>query len=606
MYEFREEDAERFARTIGGRHRRKGSELQFEWCPYCRGNGKDRWTFSISMETGAFNCRRASCGIAGGMIDLAKQFEFSLGSEVDEYINPKRHFKSLRTYPRPTTKDKAVEYFAGRGISEKIVKQYSIGQRKDDDSILVIPFFDTDGVMRFIKYRRTQAKEGQNKEWCEPGCRPILFGMDQCDPARGPLVMTEGQIDSLSVVEAFDGQVNAVSVPLGMNGFTWVPYCWDFLGRFDELIVFGDHEKGRITLLADMVKRFHGIVKHVREEDYKGCKDANEILTKHGADAVRYAVSNAVAMPIPEITQIADVERLGVDDTERISTGLRPLDNIIGGFSPRRLILLTGKRGNGKSTLAIQFGAEALEQGLNVMIYSGEMENKTVKNWLDRQLAGKHNVVEHQDRSSGYKQYFVKDDAADKIEEWYRDRAYLYNSEIVTDGRETSKLIEIAKKAITVYGCRMIILDNLMSAILKDMASEQTDMYLKQALFVHSLVDMAKKFGVIVVLVVHPRKGKPGEFDNDDISGSSNITDQADIILNYATPDSRDTSNADRLLTVTKNRIDGHLNKDGIPLWYEDSSKRISALNGLFDKQYGWETKNTEYVDVDEADIPFD
>ena len=81
--------------------------------------------------------------------------------------------------------------------------------------------------------------------------------------------MTEGQLDSLSVAES--GIENAVSVPNGKNGFTWVPYCWDWLQNFDTLIVFGDCERGSITLLDDMRRRFRGIVKAVRQQDYRGC-----------------------------------------------------------------------------------------------------------------------------------------------------------------------------------------------------------------------------------------------------------------------------------------------------------------------------------------------
>lgn len=607
LYHFREEDAERFAHERHIRTKRSRTELKFETCPYCNGTGGDKWTFSIGLTNGAFNCKRASCAVTGNMIDLAKDFGFSLGTEADEYYNPQRRFKSLRNYPRPTVKDQAVEYFAGRGISESVVRRYSIGARKDNPKILVMPFYDDEGQMQFIKYRNTDPQEGQSKEWCESGCRPILFGMDQCDPERDKtLIMTEGQIDSLSVVEAYDGQISAVSVPTGAKGFTWVPYCWDFLGKFETLIVFGDHEHDQITLLDEMEKRFHGAVKHVRPEDYQGCKDANELLVKYGRDAVRQAIENAVFAPIPEIIEFASVERLSEKDNEKISTGLRPLDSIIGGFYMGRLYLLTGKRGNGKSTMGLQFGVEALDYGYNVMIYSGEMDSKTVKNWLDRQIAGKLNITGRKERTSDFINYYVDDEVNTKIEEWYRGRAFLYCNEIVSEGREMSKLLDVTKKAITLYGCRMIILDNLMSAILKDMTDEQTDIFQKQALFVHKLVTMAKAYGVVIMLVVHPRKGNPRMFDNDDISGSSNIADQADVIMNYASPPEDEKDSIDRILMVTKNRISGSLDKGGIPLWYEESSKRITAAKGLFDKIYGWDTKAANFVDVDASDIPFD
>lgn len=115
--------------------------------------------------------------------------------------------------------------------------------------------------------------------------------MKQCSENRERLIITEGQLDSLSVAEA--GIENAVSVPTGAKGFTWVPYCFDWVMQFNEIVVFGDHEKGHITLLDDISRRFDKPVRHVQEEDYLGCKDANEILQKHGPAAVR----NAVKMP---------------------------------------------------------------------------------------------------------------------------------------------------------------------------------------------------------------------------------------------------------------------------------------------------------------------
>lgn len=606
LYQFAEDDAIRFAREVSARTRRRGKELQFERCPYCHGGNSDKWTFSISLESGAHNCRRATCGVTGNMLDLARDFNFSLGNDADEYYNPRRRFKSLREYPRPTVKDAAIEYFAGRGIGEKIVRRLSIGVRKDRPDVLVMPFYDEDRVMQFIKYRKTKPNPGENKEWCESSCRPILFGMDQCDPERSEiLIMTEGQIDSMSVMEAFDGNVNAVSVPTGAKGFTWVPYCWDFLGKFKTLIVFGDHEHGHITLLDEMEKRFHGLVKHVRPEDYKDCKDANELLVKHGKAAVIEAVEHAVFAPVPEIVPMSKVQRADFNLIERISTGIRELDGTIGGFYMGQLILLTGKRGNGKSTLALQFGVEAMDQGYNVMLYSGEMTDWMVRNWMDRQLAGDKNILKWENRRTGYTEYEAKEEVSERIAKWYSDKAFLMSNENVTDKDDTESLIDITKKAVTMYGCKMIILDNLMSAVLADTQDERTDFYQRQAVFVRKLTKLAKMYQVVILLVVHPRKGNEHLFDNDDISGSSNITDQADVILNYARPDERDSDNIDRLLMVTKSRMSGRTNYNGIELWYQESSKRISAMKAVFDKRYEWENADG-YADPDDDDIPFD
>ena len=97
LYEFKEEDAYSFARHVHIQAKARGRELQFFHCPYCRGGkgGKDKGTFSINLQTGQFKCLRSSCSISGNMITLARDFDFSLGIEVDEYYQPRKQYLSL-------------------------------------------------------------------------------------------------------------------------------------------------------------------------------------------------------------------------------------------------------------------------------------------------------------------------------------------------------------------------------------------------------------------------------------------------------------------------------------------------------------------------------
>ena len=78
--------------------------------------------------------------------------------------------------------------------------------------------------------------------------------MNHCNFDNKTLICTEGQIDQLSVADC--GFENTLSVPTGAKGFTWVPHCWDFVNKFDTIIVFGDYEKGHITLLDEICQRF--------------------------------------------------------------------------------------------------------------------------------------------------------------------------------------------------------------------------------------------------------------------------------------------------------------------------------------------------------------
>lgn len=604
IYQFDREDARRFAQEQGIKTRTRGDELHFFRCPYCQHKTDDKNTFSINLQTGMFKCLRASCGAQGNMITLAKDFNFSLGTETDEYYSPRRRYRNLSNYPRPEVRDPAVEFLEGRGISRAIVEKYSITTQKDAPNILVFPFYDEHGRLEFVKYRKTDfdKDKDRNKEWCEANCKPILFGMDQCDPDLGPLVLTEGQIDSLSVAEA--GIPNAVSVPTGAKGFTWVPYCWDFLNKFDTLVVFGDHENGKITLLDEMRTRFrHGTIKHVRPEDYKDCKDANDLLRKYGAEAVQEAVRNATIIENIYIKRLAEVEPRSASALERMSTGIRSLNKLLGGFYFGQLVILTGERGLGKSTLGSQFGTMAVKQGYTTFYYSGELNDWYFQDWFERQMAGPR-YINRMVSTLGNEEFSVDGRYIERIRAYYKEQCFIYdNSAIVGEMHES--LLQTIKTAITQYGCRVLLIDNLMTAMEDDLTS---DLYRQQSVFVRGLTQVVKQFNVLIILVVHPRKSSiRREFQNDDIAGSGNITNLADVILNYAKPDDEDLKNdtdpADRILQVTKNRIDGRTSWSGIQLWYDHASKRI-AEDKNFDWEIGWE--DYDFVSAGIADeIPF-
>ena len=600
IYNFSIEDAERFAREQGIKTHKRGDELHFAKCPYCQNNTTDKNTFAINLTTGQFKCLRASCNAHGNMITLARDFDFSLGTIVDEYYNSKKKFKRIHRKGYPVPAPTSITYLDSRGISRNVVEEYHISAKKNDPHIIVFPFYDENNILQFIKYRNTEfvKDSGGSKEWCEKDCKPILFGMSQCNLENKTIVMTEGQIDSLSVAEA--GIENAVSVPTGAKGFTWIPYCWDFLCSFETLIVFGDHENGKITLLEEMQKHFHGTVKHVREDDYKDCKDANELLLKYGADAVRNAVRNAEPVKNPKIIKLVDVERINVSEMERFTTGFGALNETIGGFYLGQLAIMTGKRGLGKSTVTSQFGAFAIQAGYNVFFYSGELIAGMFKEWFERQIAGARSINGRLDKFRK-PQYLIDANDIPAIERWYGENAYFYDNSIIpnSDDDVDEPLIETMRIAAMQYGCRVFIVDNLMTAMDDDIGS---DIYRQQSNFVKSLARFAKEHQAFVMLVAHPKKDDDN-FSPDSILGSSNITNLCDIILRYAEPKSDSTIDAPRILQVWKNRLDGRVNHEGIPLYYQDSSKRLSESKN-FDWEFGWENAK-EFEEADES-TPFD
>ena len=575
-YELRREDVFGLAASIHAETREKGDELFFRLCPKCGGgDGRDRDTFSVNLISGAFKCFRAGCDYHGHFVELARDMGYPLDTGAPKIY---RHLPQ-----RPIEiRDPAITYLASRGIGETVARKYRITTRRDNDNIVVFPFYDEHDTLRFIKYRNARHKPGdKNKEWCEADTMPILFGMTQCS-GFDRLIITEGQMDSLSVAEA--GFDNAVSVPNGAKGFTWLPNVWNWIVKFQEVIVFGDYERGRMSLLSELQARLPVRIKAVRPEDYLGEKDANDILRRFGADAIRKAVENAEPPKLKAVRDLSTVEAVDINQLEKIHTGIGQIDRVIGGLVMGQLILLTGKRGEGKSTFMSQLVANALDQGVSAFIYSGELANYHLKRWLDYQLAGADHLTSSINEW-GDTVYSIPDSVMDRINAWYQGRAFVYDSNYVPDDSdELDSLPEIIEAVIRQYGTKLVCVDNLMTAM--DVVDDQGNLYLAQSNFVGRLKKIAVKYNVAIILVAHPRKTST-DFTNDDVSGSSDITNKVDVVMAYQRHTGGEGYHSD--LLITKNRLFGRLvtAKEPVRLFYSDKTKRIS--NGQQVYRYGWE-----------------
>lgn len=613
-YEFKPQDAFDFARHVGIKTVERNGKLHFRKCPMCNQLTNDKYSFAINLKTGQFKCLRSTCGYAGNMLTLSKDFDFSLGTSVDEYYRPKREFREFKTPDKPIEpKPPALQYLQSRGIGEAVAKKYQITVQNGHDNILVFPFLDEKGKLTFVKYRKTDfdKEKDENKEWCEAKGKPILFGMYQCNPQNKTLVITEGQLDQLSVAQA--GIENTLSVPNGAKGFTWIPYCWDWMNKFDTIIVFGDYENGHITLLDEIKQRFRKHrIKHVKAEDYKDCKDANELLLKYGEAHIRSCIDNAVDIPLDQVIELADVPDVNIFDFDKLPTGIEDLDNTLyGGLPYGGVTLITGRTGKGKSSFASQILANALEVGEKCFAYSGELPNHLFKAWLNYQLAGKNHIQTYETKY-GKEGYKLSESNKSFISDWYRGRMFIYDSNSPDVENENESLVSLVEKTINRYGVRVILIDNLMTALDLEMIHE-SDKYERQSKMVKSLTRIAMQYNVLIILVAHKRKNAFYNSDeNDEIAGSSDIGNLGLITLSYDLGSKREMEEGtilptQRKLKLAKNRIFGVVNTDGWILDFDPKSKRIYNDPLAVTKEYGW-TKALddgfeEAEDLD--DIPF-
>lgn len=572
-----------------GYFRVKNGQVIAEYCPFCHGHDKDKETFAVGTANGLWQCLRGSCGKKGNFKQLCEYF----GEEAPTgYSLPKVTKQQKKIYIKldedilyPMTED-IVTYMATRRISEETLLDWKIAADKKGN--IIFPFYRDDELV-YVKYRKPKRHEKADgpKEWQESNTEPILFGMDMTDFNK-PLVITEGEIDALSLYEA--GVSNVVSVPCGCNNLEFVNLCWEYLEKFNQIILFGDADEPGQEMIATLSKRLGEDRCMIPSEypefiynnkDYNRiCKDANEILMCYGPEFLKNLVDSCEPAPIKGVLELSKIPFVDPTTVPRLLTKIPALDNMIGGFSEGSLCIISGKRGEGKSTLSGPLCLNAISQGETVCVYSGELNAYKFLEWIMLQATERKYIEYKTDARSGKNICCVSAEIQKRIKKWLEGKFYLYDNSIVTDEKQTDSILKVFEACARRYGTKTFICDNLMSALVS--ADEENK---AQAKFTAQLKAFANKYKAHVIVIAHPRKTAAGTtFTSDDVSGSSAITNLADVVLNV--------EKSPKGIRVTKNRDFGITGF--IPTCYDPANRRIFQLNTGDRVVYGWDHNGIE------------
>ena len=590
-----------FAGKYFGEFKMRGDEIVPVACPFCHGGkGRDKYTFALNTAKLTYNCKRGACGVSGTFNQLCREFGESGGNY--EYRQPVVHFKTPKTKPSPAA-EKVADYLKRRGFSPATWERRGIGEY---NGAVAMPYYEN-GKLVLMKFRPAHKPgPGEKKAWREPGGKAVFWGMDLCDHKK-PLLVTEGECDTLALDEA--GIENVVSVPSGAGDLTCVDTCWDWLEKFKQVIIWSDNDEPGREMQHKLIQRLGAwrcsVVQHER-------KDANEVLLFDGKQAVVDAVASAKPVPMDGLIRLADVSGFDYNQVERVRSGIAGIDKIIGGFMMNELTVWTGTNSSGKSTLLGQTLLDAIEQGFVVCAYSGELPGRVFRYWIDLQAAGSLHSELRDDEIREKKVARVPPDITRKISDWYRDKFFLYDS---FGAAEDKKILEVFEYAAKRYGCRVFMIDNLMTTTF---SNDEKDFYRRQSNFIGKMKDFANKFDVHVHVVAHPRKTS-GRLTKMDVSGSGDITNRADNVFSVhrCTKEEQQEHGCDAFVDIFKNRFSGQQDKS-IALVFNETAKRfyMESENQLTDKyswdrdrdeEHGdvWEMPDLDALDINYSEIPF-
>jgi len=580
----------------------KGENIGLKYCPVCGAKSfkdgqvkKDNlYSFYISSRTGLYHCFRGGCDVKGHINTLAKKEIYK-----SDYQKPKDNFsesnfnkeiRNLGKFELISNNIDSVKYLENRGISEKTATKYGCRALKDTGDIIV-PCYDN-GILCNYKRRFLNpiiANGGRELKTKNSSTgRSVFYGMHNCVDEDKPLVVVEGEMDLLAVLEA--GYNNVVSVPNGAGSDSFLDNCYEFLDYYKSIIVWFDNDvagKKGFEKLARKLNNYD-LMKVVSVE-----KDANDVLIEKGKEAVLEYVKNSKPIPIDGIVFAKDVKRKKIANLKRVSSGIYGLDYYLRGFREGELTIWSGKNSSGKTTLLGQIMLNLIEQGEKIFAYSGELSTEMFKEWMYSQACSEYQLVKYKDEMSKTTEYEASDLNYMKIERWIDEKLIIYNK---SDIAREEELLEVMKRVYKKYGCRNFFLDNLMMMEFDD---KEKNIYLQQSDFTKKVKGFITNNNSHCHLVVHPYKTDKKFINKDDIGGSGNIVNSADNVLIMHNLSKMDGQDFPARLSIEKNRVGGKIGDVSLEFEYQNKRFYTPTDKKERDKTYSWNNieikKDIEY-----------
>lgn len=368
--------------------------------------------------------------------------------------------------------------------------------------------YSRDGKAYAYKFRAIDKKDWRSSQ----GISRALFNEDCLRDGDGPVVITEGEIDALSCIQA--GYTRSVSLPDGWTedgGKRQVLVDAEAaLRKSSCVIVAGDADQVGASLPKTLANILAG--HDVRFAKWpEGCKDANDVLVLLGEGELSKCLTEARRIDPPGgfITGISDLPPL--PDRRVLRMGFSPFDYVMA-FEVGTMSVGTGTPGAGKSTFTTFCAFHmAQHEQIKVGILGFETHPYRTRDQLARLYAKKP----WDDLSDRQRSDFLH----------FADTHFRIVHRTFNDGDQH----HLAWLRSTIYalavrdGCKLIIIDPWNELEHLPEPGESMTAYINFAL--QQIRQWAEQFDVHICVIAHPRKmptdGKPRAPTGYDIADSA-------------------------------------------------------------------------------------
>lgn len=534
-----------------------GASEQRTHCPQCptikpyehQNSFRDK-DLAVNVSKGTWHCHR--CGWSGG-----------LQKEKKEFTRPT--FQKIESKSQPLA-DKNMDFFTTRGIPKEVVDRNKITKDKvfivkhgKVSPVICFNYFVGDDLVnvkcRTVDKQFTQAKGGAK----------VFYKLNDIE-GESTVIITEGEMDALSYEVA--GYKNAISVPEGGLGpdekpvskMKFLDNCAEYFENVTKIYLALDADTkgfGMRDELARRLGRHRCYIVHYPE----GCKDANEVLLKHGKTELVNSITTAEPYPIEGEVRVKDLKdemaylhKHGYPNGAR--TGWTEFDDHLK-FHDSVLTVITGIPSHGKSNFLDNLMLRlAVKNGWKFGIFSPE--NGKTEIHLQRLceiLVGKPLLPTYNNQMTAIEM----NDAMN----WLDEHVYFIRPE--NEDFSLHNILELTTYYVRKYGIKGLIIDPW-NTVEHEFKGESETEYTKKVL--NQLTYFERTHGLHLFLVAHPTKIKKRK-DGDkydiptlyDIAGSANWYNKAELgitVYREFSSDFKTTKHTAVFIQKVKHRFMGH------------------------------------------------
>lgn len=425
--------------------------------------------------------------------------------------------------------------YASRGFRERLIK------KEICEFYEVKVSYDSDGQMEahYYPYGKSSV-EGYKvrrlpKEFYAVGnIKNSLFGQRSFNGAGKRIVITEGEIDTLSVAQAYQERYQKIYPVVSLQSSTLLEPLIknrDWVRSFSEIVLCLDSDKNG----EEAVKKCINILgfEKIKIAKYPSdCKDPNDVLIKHGHEALLQSIWDA-APYVP--AGIISKEKLWEALVEYNNKPAHPYPPCLDGLNTKLKGMRTGEialfisgTGSGKSTLLREIQLHILrtttEKVGNISLEEAPAESAKKFAGMALNKNPAHQDIPLEELKVGFDEVFGDDRII------VLDHQGAINDNSIIDQLEYMALM----------GCKYLVIDHITILV----SEGKDDLSGNEAIdkTMNDLLKVVKKHDVWIGLISHLRKAPTGgkSFEEgrmpsiDDIRGSGSIKQISMDIVAFA------------------------------------------------------------------------